>query len=205
MNFLQNLLFIILLFGFFACGTDSETITNNPPQNENQIENQIEDQIEIQVEDTVIVEHIPTTVISLNGIVYQFGPELDNNCQLFSEGSDCDGSKMLFLNDSEFLDIAYCGADKYASMGTYLIETNSVKITYSGIHVRQEYDFDHNEKITTEKNDPKTSTLFSYLCNGEIILELDSKEPYFGTVDYETWIDGEIETLKEEKIWEKLK
>jgi len=177
-------------------------LDNQPP---NEIENDIEVEDEIQAEDTVIVEHIPTTVTSLNGIVYQFGPELDNNCQLFSEGSDCDGSKILFLNDSEFLDIAYCGADKYASMGTYLIETNSVKITYSGIDVRKEFDSEDNATIIREKNDPKTSKLFSYFCNDEIIFELDSEEPYFGTVDYETWIDGEIETLKEEKIWEKLK
>jgi hypothetical protein len=115
------------------------------------------------------------TINTLTGHAYFFAPSLDSsNCKIIAE-CDCCADDFLFINDTQFVRIAYCMTAKTVTTGTYSFNGENVILVYDTLALNTEAD-DNNELKTTAVNSKEylitetgieklTDTLQPYKCS----------------------------------------
>jgi hypothetical protein len=162
-------------------------------------------------EDKQVVSSENIILTSLSGEVYFYGPELDTTTCKATGECDCCSGKILFINDSVFVEIDYCEGNTGYCKGHYYLNKGDVIMKIDSLHVNQEYNWeketDTNKTapdyfITKSKEDTYTHKISSLKCNNNIAFK--DSEGYFYAPNEETDILEIIEALKTDDIWQKL-
>jgi hypothetical protein len=151
----------------------------------------------------------------LAGQVYLFAPELDTTTCTVSGACDCCLSNVLFLNDTEFIVVNYCGADDYVSQGTYRADGSTVYLHYDSLSVDKVYNWEAETStagttppeysISTKKTETRTVALIAMACADEPVYRIDGEEVYYGVADRDNPLNLHIGRLRESGVLEKLR
>lgn len=149
---------------------------------------------------------------SLAGKIFFFAPGLDKETCKASGSCDCCSYNILFTTANTFVLIDYCEGDFSYNKGSYTLNASSLSLSIDKLTVNKNYNWDKETdttgKVTTEyiykiENIKPTTTLLKCQdCNGNTIFKGDG---VFGAVDDQRSFEKEIQALKDEGIWTKLK
>lgn len=150
---------------------------------------------------------------NLSGHVYYFAPAIDSTkCTVIAE-CDCCSDDFLFLNENDFIRIAYCMAEQTVIKGTYAFEKDNVILKYDSLSYYTEADQNNEIKtvgkdkkeylIKTEIGKPSLDTITQFTCKDKVFYK-NSSEKSFGTISEKDSIQTYIDELKKDGFWNKL-
>lgn len=148
----------------------------------------------------------------LNGKVYLFGVQFNEDACQALVPCDCCAAHLSFLNNTEFISTSYCMGSESFRKGTYTLAGDNLFLRYQRGCVVKEYNWESevdstlSEKYFIKKEDLKalTKKLSGFRCGGTLCFkDSSSHQDYFGSLD-ELTLASMIISMKESEIWEKL-
>lgn len=100
---------------------------------------------------TIDSAHVRLEDSLLKGSVYRItNAESLDSVGVFNVGCDCCLSNIVFQEDGVFMVLDYCHLDVEVRHGKYQVDTNGLRLYYSGITANQVYNWEHESDSTEE-------------------------------------------------------